>query len=695
MKVQVKTRPQWRELLHNPQTQHRTQKALMEESMRAFRADLKPIRIRGALKPGDVPLICVLRNEAVRLPLFFDHYKKLGVDRFFMVDNASTDGSMELLLAEQQADIFFAESSFFESYFGNYWWNGISQTYCRGHWTLVADADELLVYDGMERHDIKDFGKWLGRQGADRAFVPMIDLYTSGTIGARQRSISEMLAEDSWFDTKGYRLERYPSGWRVIGGPRERLFNTAEHSHIHWISKYPFFQVTDKTVLFDNHFLWPWDQKYRGPDAAFLHLKIFDDFRERCAVNEQENEHALNSAAYRTINHRLAELPDLIAVDEDSRRYRGPQSLIDNGLLLPIDWTNEDRKNHPPSASAGRVTFEQEAPRDWIKVLPASGLVWNRFDEYNTRSDNAVETHLEVIRCAGPLASGEIAVICVLRNEAKRLPLFFDHYKQMGINRFFMVDNGSDDGSHELLLAEPLADVFVAHASFVDGHFGLYWSNGLARKYCQGHWILVADADELLVYDGMEKKSLPDLADWLDAHGRDRLFTIMVDVYPSGSVGAEQRSLADILVEDCWFDSEGYSLEASDGGWLLTGGPRHRLFNRGRATPYRHWISKHPFFRMEANRAIVSHHWIWPMDWRMREPQGAFLHLKLMDDFLERSARYEREGQHAHGSRSYKLINERLSEMPQVEFFHPNSRRYRGPKSLIRYRVIQTIGWQE
>jgi hypothetical protein len=83
------------------------------------------------------------------------------------------------------------------------------------------------------------------------------------------------------------------------------------------------------------------------------------------------------------------------------------------------------------------------------------------------------------------------------------------------------------------------------------------------------------------------------------------------------------------------------------------------------------------------------------MDWRMREPQGAFLHLKLMDDFLERSARYEREGQHAHGSRSYKLINERLSEMPQVEFFHPNSRRYRGPKSLIRYRVIQTIGWQE
>jgi hypothetical protein len=691
MKIQEANRPKWRELLHNPRSQNQAREALSEISARAFKEDLKPIRVSGALKPGEVPLICVLRNEAARLPLFFEHYKKLGVDRFFMVDNASSDGSREMLLAEPHADIFLAESSFYESYFGNYWWNGIAQTYCRGHWTLVADADELLVYDGMDSRGIRDFGKWLERQGVDRAFVPMIDLYTSGTIGARQRTVSQMVAEDGWFDTKGHRIERYPSGWRVIGGPRERLFNTAERGHVHWISKYPFFQVTENTVLFDNHFLWPWDRKFRGPDAAFLHLKIFDDFIERCAVNEQENEHALNSAAYRTINRRIAELPDLIAVNDDSRRYTGPESLIGHGLLLPIDWGDKQGRNTPPSGR--RATHWQEAPRDWVTTLPESGLVWSRFDEYNMRSDETLETHLEEIRCAGPLAPGQIGAICVLRNEAKRLPLFFDHYKQLGVDRFFMVDNGSDDGSHELLLAEPRADVFVAHASFVEGHFGLYWSNGLARKYCQGNWIIISDADELLVFDGMEMKSLSDLAGWLNTQGEDRLFAVMVDVYPSGVVGAEQRSLMDILTEDCWFDSEGYDLEPSYGGWLITGGPRHRVFNRGRAVPYKHWISKHPFIRMAENTAIVNHHWIWPMDWRMREPQGAFLHLKLMDDFIERSARYEREGQHAHGSRSYQLINERLTEMPDVQFFHPNSRRYRGPKSLMRYRVMQSIDW--
>ena len=688
--LQKAPRPEWRELFHDPRSQNQAREDFNATSARALIENLKPVRLRGALAAGEVGLICVLRNEAARLPLFFEHYKKLGVDRFFMVDNASSDGSAELLIAEPLADVFHAESSFYESYFGLHWYNGIAHAYCRDNWILMADADELLVFDGMEAHDIKDFGRWLERRGTDRVYAPMIDLYTSGAIGSRRRTIAEVVANDSWFDTKGYRVERYPSGWILVGGPRERLFNTEERQQPHWISKYPFFRMTDETVLFDNHFVWPWDREYRGPEAAFLHLKILDDFMERCAINEQENEHAYNSNAYRIINRRIEELSALVAVDADSRRYEGPSSLIRNGLLLPIDWN--DRENMESDHSSWHIDGE---PANWLTTLPKSGLAWSRFDEFNQRSAEALEKHLEVIRCRGALAPGEIGVICVLRNEVKRLPLFFDHYKRLGAKRFFMVDNSSDDGSHELLLAEPTADVFIAHASFVEGCHGLYWSNGLARKYCQGNWIVTSDVDEHLVYDGMERKDLSDLGAWLDTRGEDRFFSIMVDVYHSGSLGTEQRSISDILVEDCWFDSEGYSLEANYGGWLVTGGPRYRVFSGSKRNLGTHWISKHPFFRMSENKAIISHHWIWPMDWRLREPRSALVHLKLMDDFIERSARYEREGQHAFKSGSYVAINRRMAEMPKVAFFHPNSRRYRGPKSLLRHRVMQSIDWNK
>jgi hypothetical protein len=686
------SRPNWRELFQNANTQTQARDLFNQTSARALE-DLQFVRFHGALSPGDVAVLCVLRNEAARLPLFFEHYKKLGVDRFFMVDNDSSDGSADILLAEPRADVFHTKASFERSYFGLYWYNGLVQAYCRGHWVVMADADELLVFDGMETHDLKSLAAWLERQGTDRAYVPMIDLYTSGAIGSRKRSVSEIVAHDSWFDIKGYRTERYPAGWIFVGGPRERLFNTEDRNQPHWISKYPFFRATDNTVLFDYHFLWPWDQEYRGPDAAFLHLKILDDFVERCAINEQEHQHAYNSHAYWIINQRIAELTSLVATDADSRPYDGPASLIRHGLLMPIDWNAGLASGEKPLK--GPATLRSGKQGNWLATLPASGLVWSRFEEYNQISDQALDKHLETIRCRGPLAIGEIGVICILRNEVERLPLFFEHYKQLGVNRFFMVDNCSEDGSHELLLAEPSAEVFLAHGSFVEGNYGLYWTNGLARKYCNGNWIATPDADELMVYDGMEQRDLADLGAWLEARGRDRMFSIMVDVYPSGNIATKRRSISDILAEDCWFDSEGYDLEPNYGGWLITGGPRHRVFNRGQASPYKHWISKHPFFRMGMNRAIVSHHWIWPMDWRKSEPHSALLHLKLMDDFIDRSARYEVEGQHDDDSRSYKLINERLAEMAGVEFFHPNSRRYRGPKSLIRYRVMQSIDWDK
>lgn len=685
-------RPQWREIFQKSATQWRAREDLNKISARVLVEELQPVRFRGELKLGEIGLICVLRNEVARLPLFFEHYKKLGVDRFFMIDNDSSDGSAEVLRAEPRADVFFTKASYEASYFGIYWYNAIAQAYCRGHWLLMADADELFVYDGMETYDLKAFAAWLKSKGCDRAYAPMIDLYTSGDIGERSRRVVDILAHDCWFDAKGYEIVRYPAGWILRGGPRERLFNSGPDKHPHWVSKYPFFFMEENTVLFDAHFLFPWDRKYRGPDAALLHLKMLDDFVERSVINEWENQHAVGSRAYRIINQRIAEMPVLNAMYDGSRRYAGPDSLIGEGLLLPTDWQERDSPRSSPVRSF--AIPQGLARRNWHPTMPESGLVWKHRDEFNDLSHQSLTAHLETIRCRGSLAPGEIGAICILRNEAGRLPLFLEHYKKLGVSRFFMVDNNSDDATRQLLLAEPAADIFVARASFNEGNGGMYWANGLAREYCRNNWVIRPDADELLVYSGMDAHDLTSLRDWLSARGRDRLFVIMVDVYPSRGLGIEQRSIVDILERDCWFDSEGYSLERNHGGWLVTGGPRHRFLKQD-GEFYKYWLSKYPFFRVTDETVVFDPHWIWPMDWRQEQPLGALLHLKLMDDFIERSIRFEREGQHASASRAYQLINQQIANMPFVSFFHANSRRYRGPQSLLRYRVIASIDWRQ
>ncbi len=332
------------------------------------------------------------------------------------------------------------------------------------------------------------------------------------------------------------------------------------------------------------------------------------------------------------------------------------------------------------------------AYRHWWETMPKQGEDWAQRDEFNELSDRSLSEQLATVRCRGALAEGEIAVISVLRNEASRLPLFFEHYKELGVTRFFMVDNNSDDGSHELLLAEPKADVFHTTTPYRQGQMGVYWYNGLARAHCQGHWTVIADADELLVYDGMEEHGLHDLANLLQAANQDRLVAMLVDVYPSQPLGHADTDIAELLKVDCWFDDEGYTSYSTVAGTLLTGGPRHRLFNQAEKF-HLHWLSKFPFFHMSADKTIFDAHYLWPYGETGQQPLGGLIHLKLMHDFIERSKRNELEGQHVAGSRAYRIINARVAEMPEVVALYSKSKRYRGPKSLVRHHMMRPIVW--
>ena len=74
---------------------------------------------------------------------------------------------------------------------------------------------------------------------------------------------------------------------------------------------------------------------------------------------------------------------------------------------------------------------------------------------------------------------------------------------------------------------------------------------------------------------------------------------------------------------------------------------------------------------------------------------GALLHLKLLDDFPERSAVYAREKQHSSESQVYRMSAQVLAENPGMSAMHACSRRYRGPKSLLRHRFMLPLDWSK
>ncbi len=55
---------------------------------------------------GQIRAFATCRDERLRLPAFLKHYRDLGIDRFFIVDNDSNDGTADYLVDQPDVHLF-------------------------------------------------------------------------------------------------------------------------------------------------------------------------------------------------------------------------------------------------------------------------------------------------------------------------------------------------------------------------------------------------------------------------------------------------------------------------------------------------------------------------------------------------------------------------------------------------------------
>jgi hypothetical protein len=68
------------------------------------------------IKSKDILLFSTVRNEEIRLPFFLDYYRNLGVNHFLIVDNNSSDGTVDYLSAA--ADISAWQTGWMQARYG-------------------------------------------------------------------------------------------------------------------------------------------------------------------------------------------------------------------------------------------------------------------------------------------------------------------------------------------------------------------------------------------------------------------------------------------------------------------------------------------------------------------------------------------------------------------------------------------------
>ncbi|WP_424832167.1 glycosyltransferase family 2 protein [Ruegeria sp.] len=306
------------------------------------------------IAPGGVLAFTTLRNEMTRLPWFFRHYRRLGIDHFLMVDNNSNDGTVEFLLDQPDVSLWQTGASYRAARFGVDWLTWLQMRYGHGQWTLTVDADELLVYAHHDTRSLHDLTKWLEDRNQQVFGALMLDMYPNGPVGEQSydpdTDPTDLLR---WFDAAPYRAQRQsPMGnlW-VQGGLRERVFFADQPQRSPTLNKIPLVRWSRRYAYVNSsHSALPrhLNSGYDGPgtnapSGVLLHTKFLPEIVEKSRIEKQRGQHFHAPSEFGTYYDQVTSNPDLWT--PKSVRYENWAQLEHLGLMSSGGWGKGGKEN--------------------------------------------------------------------------------------------------------------------------------------------------------------------------------------------------------------------------------------------------------------------------------------------------------------------------------------------------------------
>jgi hypothetical protein len=301
----------------------------------------------GQIGRGDILLFACLRNESDRLGHFLAHYRRLGVQHFLIVDNASTDGTAETLKDQPDVSLWSTRASYKLSRFGMDWITWLMMRHAHGHWCVVVDADELLIYPHWETRPLPALTGWLEQQGRESFGAMMLDLYPRGSLDQTALDAGQSPLEQlHWFDSGNYVMQRQEplrNLW-IQGGARARCFFAADPRRAPTLGKLPLVRWNRRFAwVSSTHSALPrrLNQHYaidgaEAPSGILLHTKFLPSIVAKSAEEQSRQEHFANSSLYEGYYKALQAAPDLWC--DQSTRYLGWRHLESLGLMSRGGW---------------------------------------------------------------------------------------------------------------------------------------------------------------------------------------------------------------------------------------------------------------------------------------------------------------------------------------------------------------------
>lgn len=339
-----------------------------------------------------------------------------------------------------------------------------------------------------------------------------------------------------------------------------------------------------------------------------------------------------------------------------------PAGLCQSAALKPFELMFAAEDGAQDAARAG-----------WSRALAENGHI-----ALNARSARPVT---ELLRYRE--SPGDVLLFSVIFNGIEFVDWFLETYRALGVDHFFIIDNGSTDGTFEALLKAPDVSLFRQTGSFRDAGCGVAWINHLMRRFGVGHWCFHVDMDEAFVFPHMETgRSLRQFLAYLDQSGAESVPALMIDIYPEQL--APPATAQDAFAQSRYIDTDYRSFACEIPPYRFDqGGLRARLSGRSLM------MTKAPLVKMRPDLAYIANNHQHTHA-RIADVSAALLHYKFIGDLMSRVDEAIDRGEHFMAARFYRALRVPLQGATTASTLltSEHSHAYTGPADLLSLGLI-------
>lgn len=304
-----------------------------EEEIKCFYNDKIEIIKECNFKDDEVILVCLVKDDIIRIKKLIGHYKKIGVNNFAIIDNNSTDGTIEFLKEIENVMLFQVKEKY-TTMRRQAWINRVISYFGLDKWYLIVDSDEFLCFNDMNSYNLNDLIKYYSRKNIKRARAMMIDMYPESFLLDNKNGDLDFMETFCYFDSDGYYLEKSKFLNNIKGGMRKRVFDITLY-----LAKYPLIFFDSKSIQFNSHYSYPFYENFTDElNLALLHYKFLPNDLEKIENIVRDKNFAGGSKEYKSYLEFYRKNPKMNLIYKNSTKLKSFDDIYAIEYLKEINW---------------------------------------------------------------------------------------------------------------------------------------------------------------------------------------------------------------------------------------------------------------------------------------------------------------------------------------------------------------------